>query len=188
MTTPAHVTSIEALHAFRGALIRFADEATSAVDSLRQEVLRTMEWIEHDRPGYWKQQVKRNFDGVAQARTQLEIAQMRTFEGQGPACIEERKRLANAKARLQFAQDQIQVVRHWTIKLQRESDDFRGRNGHLEGILKRELPLAIGKLQRMVESLDRYAERLPRQDAADGSATEPDKDTKPAAPGPAKIE
>jgi hypothetical protein len=179
MTTPAHVTSIEALHAFRGALIRFADEATSAVDSLRQEVLRTMEWIEHDRPGYWKQQVKRNFDVVAQARTQLEIAQLRTYEGQGPACIEERKRLSHAKDRLQFAQDQIQVVRHWTIKLQRESDDFRGRTGHLEGILKRDFPMAIGKLQRMVESLDRYADRLPRQETAEVSATQSDKGTTP---------
>jgi hypothetical protein len=184
MTTPAHVTSIEALHAFRGALIRFVDEATSAIDSLRQEVLRTMEWIEHDRPGYWKQQVKRSYDGVAQARTQLEIAQMRMFEGQGPSCIEEKKRLATAKARLQFAEDQIQVVRHWAIKLQRESDDFRGRTGQLEGMLKRELPMAIGKLQRMVESLDRYAERLPRQESADVAATSSGKDSKTAAPEP----
>lgn len=184
MTTPAHVTSIEALHAFRGSLIRFADEATSAVDSLRQEVLRTMEWIEHDRPGYWKQQLKKGFDGVAQARTQLEIAQMRGFEGQGSSCIEEKKRLSTAKQRLQFAEDQIQVVRQWAIKLQRESDDFRSRTGHLEGILKRELPMAIAKLQRMAESLDRYAERLPRQEATDVAAKATEKDSKTTSPKP----
>lgn len=181
MATPAHVTSIEALHAFRGAMIRFGEEATAAVDSLRQETLRTIEWIEDDRPAYWKLQLKKSFDGVAQARTQLEIAQMRAFEGQGSSCIEEKKQLTSAKRRLQFAEEQIHVVRQWAIKLQHESDDFRGRTSHLEALLKRELPLAIAKLQRMAESLDRYAERLPRPSTSDSSPGESSQETAAAA-------
>lgn len=158
MTTPAHVTSIEAVHNFRAAFIRFAEEATAAVDTWRQEVLRTQEWIETDRPGYWRQQVRLGFDGIAQARSRLEVAQQRVFDGQGPSCIEEKQDLRAAQQRLQFAQEQVRVVRQWAMKLQRESDDFRGRIGHLESALKRDIPRAIAKLQRMAEALDRYAE------------------------------
>ncbi len=179
MTTPAHVTSIEALHEFRGALIRFAEDAAAAVDSLRQEVLRTIEWIEHDRPAYWKRQVQQSFDTVAQARTRLEIAQMRAMEGHGSSCIEEKKALTNARNRLQFAQEQIHVVRQWAIKLQHESDDYRSRTGHMEGLLKRELPMAIARLQRMTESLDRYAERLPRADNSNNASKDKSEQAQP---------
>ncbi len=177
MSTPANVTSIEALHHFRAALIRFTEDVTSVVDNLRQEVLRTLEWIEHDRPAFWKEQVRRGFDGVARARSRLELAEKRTMEGQGPACIEEKVALRKAKDQLQFAQDQIHVVRQWVIKLHSESDDYRSRLSHLDGFLKRELPQMIAKIQRMTAALDSYAETLPQQETAEESTTETGKDT-----------
>lgn len=158
MSLPANVTSIEALHTLRVALIRFAEEATGVVDGWRQEVLRTLEWVDIDRPGYWKEQVRRSFDSVAQARSQLEIARRRAFDGQGPSCIEEKVALQNAQRRLQFSQDQIHVVRNWAIKLQQESDDYRSLIGHLESFIKSDLPRAIARLERMLEALDRYSE------------------------------
>lgn len=176
MSAPAHVTSIEALHTFRAALIRFAVDAIGIVETLRQEILRTLEWIEMDRPAYWKDQVRRGFDGIAQARSQLEIAQRRAFDGQGPACIEEKVALRNAKQRLQFSQDQIKVVHNWAIKLQSESDDYRSLVGHLESYLKGDLPRAIARLERMIEALDRYAEKMSNP----STAIEPAEDTSKA--------
>ncbi len=167
MTGPANVTSIEALHQFRGALIRFAEDVTAIVDNLRQEVSRTLEWIQTDRPVYWREQVRLGFDGVARARSRLEIAEQRMMDGQGPACIEEKSALRKAKAQLQFAQEQVHVVRRWAVKLQSESDDYRSRLGHLDGFLKRDLPRMIAKIQKMGEALDRYAESLPYHDSTE---------------------
>ena len=155
---PAKVTSIEALRGFLSAMYRFEDGAGNALASLFTEIHKAMDWLEHDRPAYWQGQVRQLHDEVVQTRTAYNRCRMKTVGGQRPACLEEKQALSVAKQKLQIAEEKIEIVKRWTVNVSEEVDEFRGRVGQLQHCLEGELPEAYAALEKMVASLEAYAE------------------------------
>lgn len=154
----ANVTSIAAVREFRAALIQFADEAGSALESMSAQVHRSLNWVEHERPPYWQQQIKLAFDEVAQTRTRLESCLLRTVAGHRPTCIEEKQDHARAKRRLEYCQQMVPQVKQWGVKFTREMDEFRGRMGTLTRAVEVDLPRMIALIERTAAALEEYAE------------------------------
>ena len=138
--------------------MRFEEDASIAMAALRQEIIRALDWLENDRPIYWKEQVRRGFDAVAQARTNLEACRRRTVADHRPACSEEQLALRNAQQRLQTAQEKVDLVRRWAITVRQEADEFRGRTGQFEHCLEGDLPRMQALLGRMIEAIAAYAD------------------------------
>ncbi|QDU81484.1 hypothetical protein Pla110_32260 [Polystyrenella longa] len=157
MSTNAKVHSFEAIKRFHGSLIIFAEEATGSLGSLHQEIVRIMQWLTHEQPSYWKKQIQKGFEEVAAAKAALSRAKMKNFDGNPASCIEEKKALQKAKWALDHAQKQIDVVRHWGIKMQQESDEYRGRLARLETMVNLEIPRMLALLENMVTALEAYA-------------------------------
>ncbi len=157
MDGPANVRSIEAIRDFKAAMLQFAETATNAITTLQQEVMHFTEWLEHDRPSYWKNRVRDSYDTISQARVALENCKMREVAGNRPACIEEQEALAHAKRDLQQAQEKVETVRRWTINVRHEADEYRGRIGQLERYLESDLLKSIALLDRILTSLEDYA-------------------------------
>ncbi|MCA9040236.1 MAG: hypothetical protein KDA65_07825 [Planctomycetaceae bacterium] len=156
MATNAKVHSFEAIRHFHGALVVFGEEAAGSLSTLHQEIIRVMEWLTHDQPAHWRKQVQKGFEEVAAARAALARAKMKNFDGNPPSCIEEKKALQKAKQALDHAQRQIEVVRHWGVKMQQESDEYRGRLGALETMVSLEIPRMLTLLENMVNALESY--------------------------------
>lgn len=154
----ADVRNIEAINDFRIALIIFIEDAQSALQMMGMELNQTSEWIEHDRPQYWKNQERVAFDRVAQTRTAYETCRMRTVAGHRPSCIEERVAYEAAKRRVQHCHEQIEVIKRWARKLSQESDEFVGRLARLQAMLEVDLPKAVARLERMSATLEEYSE------------------------------
>lgn len=162
MGTSARVTSVEAVQRFRQALVFFTDEISGALFSLRSEILRTQEWIEHECPHYWRDQTRVAFDAIASARSNLETAQMRgKVAGHHPSCYDEQVALRKAKQRLQYAQDQIEVARRWGNKFRHEAEEYKGCLGKLQHLLDNDLILLQTKLDGMIGSLEAYLASQP---------------------------
>ena len=157
MSASAHVRSVEAVRDFRGHLKRFGEQATDCLDSLHAQLHRMVDWLEHDRPAYWQQQVRRGFDRVAEARLSLQRCQTQAVTHHRPSCMEEKQQLARAKARLEYAQQKIEVVRRCQRLVEEEANQFRGRCGQLNHLLQRDLPRMAGLLDRILLSLEAYA-------------------------------
>src|SRR4051812_19107517 len=115
MGDSANVRSLDVIRDFKAALVRFEEEACIAMAALRQEIVRALDWLEHDRPIYWKEQVRRSFDAVAKARTDLDACRRRTVADHRPACIEEQLALRKAQERLKTAEEKVELVRRWAI-------------------------------------------------------------------------
>jgi hypothetical protein len=96
MSTPANVHSSDAIDAVRLALISFADQVSDALTELSTEMRRVLEWLEHDRPRYWKNQVRLSIDEVHQAQQALHRCLMFPIAGERPSCYEERAALKNS--------------------------------------------------------------------------------------------
>src|SRR5262245_44922725 len=97
---PANVRSLDAIEAVRAALVSFRDELEHAVSTIDLEMRRVLDWLEHDRPGFWRRQVRDANDGATEARAALHRCLMYPINDERPSCYEERAELKKAEARL----------------------------------------------------------------------------------------
>ena len=116
MSPRANVRSLDAIRQFRPSVVRFEDDVMAALTGLRTELNRTMQWLDHDCPAHWQNQIRLGFDHVNEARTQLSRKQMMTIGGRHPDCIEEKKALVRSKQQLETAQEKLKLCRQWSIK------------------------------------------------------------------------
>lgn len=137
-------------------MIRFADDANSALASLRQDLDRTLEWIDHDRPHYWQQRTRLGHDKVDQARSALARCRLRTMAGRHPTCVDEQVALRKAIREVEMARHKLEVVRRWKIKLHQEADEYRGQIGVFEQRLYQDLPRMVAMLEGMLGALESY--------------------------------
>ncbi len=154
----ANVRDIDAIRAFRAALIIFAEDAETAIQLMLMEAQKTLGWIDHDAPFYWKTQTRKAYDQVASSRVSYENCRMRTVAGHRSTCIEEKQAFEKAKRRLQHCLDQTELVRKWANTLRHETDEFRGRLAGLQKLLSADIPKAIALLEKTTSLLESYAE------------------------------
>jgi hypothetical protein len=154
----AHVRSSEALVALRGGVIAFRERALAAIGSLRQETQRSVRWLEQEQPQYWQHQERTAYDRVASCRVALETCRMRTVAGHRSACIEEQVALRRAKTRLEYVQQQREVVRRWSAVAGDQANEFFGKVNPLERMLEHDVAQMIAAVDRMVLAIEAYAD------------------------------
>jgi hypothetical protein len=157
MSESANVQSIEAIRDFEGALMKFYDVASRSTSNMQQQSQKMLQWLELDRPVFWKRQVELSHQRLAEARGRLTQCMMRRTGDFKPSCFDEKKAMAKAKNDLEFARGQIQVVKKWSVKARRESEEFSGRQAQLSRLLEGDVPRMCALLQRIVSKLETYA-------------------------------
>lgn len=156
MSGPAKVHSSEAIEAVRLALISFNERVVDALAELSNEMRRVQEWLEHDRPGYWKKQTRVAMDEMHEAQQALHRCLMFPIAGERPSCYEERAALKKAQARFTYCQEKVERVRHWQQTLRHELFEYEGRISQLTKLVEIDVPQAIGVLNRIMRNLEEY--------------------------------
>lgn len=156
MARSAKLTSVDAVGRFAAAMISFEEETSGALTSLDLAVHRIHEWIHHDRPNYWKQEVRRRRDRLAEARVDLERCMAYRATDERPSCHDEKVALETAKRRLRSAEEKTEVVRHWARVIDRELFEFRGSLAQLSQWTHADYPKALAALERMAAALESY--------------------------------
>jgi hypothetical protein len=136
----------------------FREEVSQALASLQQEFYRLIDWLENDRPNYWRGQVQLDFNRIAEARTRLAACKRRTVGDHRPSCIEEVKELEQAKRKLQYDQEKVELVRNWRIRFQREFEEYQGQISQMHNYLAGDIPRSSALLIRILSSLESYAD------------------------------
>lgn len=149
---------------------------------LDEQAMGALQWIEHDAPAYWRDQVRRCFNEVARARASLDTAKMKGVAGSRPACIEEQNNLRKAQERLRHAHEMLDVVRKWAQRVSRAIDDYRGRIMAFRYTVDADLPRTIAMLGRSADALSQYAERQKEPEEENSSPTEESTTTTSASP------
>jgi hypothetical protein len=157
MSRPARITSIGVLETLAGAMQRFRGEAAGALDDLDIELRRALEWIHHERREYWSRELRLSWEAVAQARVQLQCAQIsRRIAGHEPSCIDEKRALEKAIRRQRTAEEKVAAVQRWAGAIDRAIDEFRRSRTRFATWLDTETPQAVAALDRMSQSLESY--------------------------------
>jgi exonuclease VII large subunit len=156
MSTPANVQSLEAIDAVRNALATFIAQVADSLTELNGEMRRVKEWLEHDRPRYWRNQVRIATEQAHEAQQALHRCLMFPITNERPSCYEEREALKKAKARLVYCQEKQERLQHWQRSLQHELFEYEGRISQLVRMVDVEAPHAIGVLHKIVRHLEDY--------------------------------
>lgn len=156
MSDSANVRSIEALQRFRGTLIEVQHALIAALEEIDAQCRRFLQWLEQEAPAYWRAEIRKAYDAVAEARVALDRCRMNRVAGHEASCIEERKALERARQRLEFCRQQLERTRRWHIAARREADEFHGRLGMLRQAVESDIPTAAAVLQKTISLLEEY--------------------------------
>lgn len=152
----ANVRSLEAIEAVRAALVSFRDELDQAASTIDLEMRRVLDWLEHDRPRFWRTQLRKANDGVTEARAALHCCLMYPIADERPSCYEERAALKQAEARLAYCTEKSERLQHWIREIRHEMFEYEGRIRQLKDVAEIDAPQAMAILDRLVARLQEY--------------------------------
>ena len=153
---PANVHSLESIEAVRAALAAFRDEVEQALAMIDVEMRRVLDWLEHDRPSFWRRQVRDAQDAVTEARAGLHRCLMYPINDERPSCYEERAELKKAEARLAYCDEKSERLRHWIREIRHETFEYEGRISQLKDVIEIDVPQATAILDRLLARLHEY--------------------------------
>ncbi|MCA9067112.1 MAG: hypothetical protein KDA96_28825, partial [Planctomycetaceae bacterium] len=88
MSESANVRSIDAIRQFAAAVAAFQTEARLCLSSMETQLRHSLNWLEHDRPAFWKREIENCMREMSAARVRLHQCRMRRLGDFRPSCIE----------------------------------------------------------------------------------------------------
>jgi hypothetical protein len=151
----SNVQSLDALKEAKAALARFAEDAGALLANVDADVARMGQWITHERPSHWKQQVRKREEAVQAARQEISRKIM-AASPEPASTVLERKLLAKAVEKLEEAEKRRANTRRWAGTWDKESLMARGSISQLADFIRADIPQAIAKIDRMMIQLEQY--------------------------------
>ncbi len=167
----ADVRSIAALRDWYATLTGYGESLAESLAGVELELRRGFDWLD-EQLGRWQKAVRECEEEVVQAKADLSARKFTGWDGREPDTTVQERALRRAKARLEYAEDQVRAVRSWIGRLPKLIDElYRGPASRLTGLLEAELPRGLAALGQKVETLETYAGL--RADFTAGSAPSP---------------
>ncbi len=155
MADRANVQSIDALKEAKAALAAFAEDVGAVLANVDSDVARMGQWVTMERPSHWKREIRRREDDANRARQ--EISRKILVSTPEPAStVLERKALARCVRRVEEAQKRAENSRRWAGTWDKQSLLARGALAALAEHIRADIPRAIARIDRMIESLQAY--------------------------------
>jgi hypothetical protein len=157
MSEGARLESVELLRSFRAVLLKFCEEAGSALMSADSDIHRAALWLETEQASWWKLQLRKRAEAVEKAREAVRAKKLfKDSAGRQPSAVDEEKALKLAQRALEEAEAKAENCRRWKRELVRETDLYRGQVQRFATTVQADLPEAARRLGRMLEKLEEY--------------------------------
>lgn len=161
MNTGAGVESFQALTDWHACLTEFRTDAQNAVTAVALSLQRAADWVA-DQQKHWRAEIRKTEDRIVEAKTALRNKQYEDYSGGHPDTTVEEKELREAVAYHEFAQEQHDTARRWSLKLPTLIEDaWLGPSRNLTFFLDSDLPRAMALLTRQIAALEQYAATTP---------------------------
>ena len=166
----ARVESVEAIQAFRRALLKFAEAANVALTEAEADAVGTLRWLETEQRTYWQNQVRKTTDLVSRCEEALRHKKIfKDASGRTPSAVDEEKALAKAKRMKEIAEEKLGNVRKYAPRLNREIQLYKGQAQRLGTFIAADIPTVAAKLDKIVGTLEQYV----ALQVQDGSVQQP---------------
>jgi predicted nucleic acid-binding Zn-ribbon protein len=158
MPEGAKVTSVDALDAFRAALVLYLSKARPTLDEINTEVVRLRVWLESDRRVYWEKQVRRCALKLEEARQAVFSAEMSNLRKSTTA---ERMAVTKAQREMADAETKLAAVKKWISDFESRVAPLAKQLERLQSFLSSGLPQAHAYLAEAIKTLEAYTNIAP---------------------------
>jgi hypothetical protein len=154
MAERAHVTSSDAIEAFRAAIIGYLSKTRPVLEDAIDDVQRTRQWLQHDRRMHWENQLRRRrkvLEEAEQAVFSARIANLREVSSAENAAV------LRAKRAVTEAEDKLRIVKRWSNEFDNRVEPLVKQLEQLRTLLANSMPKAALHLAQVIKALDAYA-------------------------------
>ena len=155
MPQQAHVTSVEALEAFRSSLIVYVSKARPTLEEVTADVLRTRLWLETEQRTHWEGQVRRRAKELEQAQAALFSARLSNLS---EAISAEQMAFHRAKRSFDEAEAKLRTLKQWNREFENRVDPLVKQTEKLHTVLANDMIKAIAYLTEAIKTLAAYSE------------------------------
>jgi hypothetical protein len=155
MADRAQVTSIEAIEAFRSALIVYLSKARPALEEISGEVLRAKQWLQNDQRRLWEGEMKARTKKLERARAELFSVSMSRMQEVSAA---QQLLVHRAEEAYDEAQKKIAMLKKWDRELDNRSEPLVKLADQFQSFVVSEMPRAIASLSQVIQALEAYAD------------------------------
>ena len=179
MADRAQVTSVEAIEAFRSALVVYLSKARPALEEMGAEVQRAKQWLQNDQRRLWENEMKVRSKKLERAQAELFSVSMSKFQEVSAA---QQLLVHRAKAAVEQAQGKLAMLKKWDRELDNRSEPLVKQVDQFQTFVTTEMPKAIAYLSQAIRALEAYTEvRM----SGGAEAPPPEKTEEPPAEGAA---
>lgn len=172
MSQRAHVTSVDALEAFRSKLIVYMGQARSALEEVSADVVRTRVWLENDQRAYWERELRRRSRELDEAQQALFSARISNLKQESSM---EELMVHRARRSLDEGVARQRVVKQWNREFENRVQPMVKQMEKLHTILSNDLVLAVAYLAQAMTTLAAYAQVAPPVTVAEPAASSRDR-------------
>ncbi len=182
MADRAQVTSVEAIEAFRSALVIYLSKARPALEEMANEVARAKQWLQNDQRRKWEGEMKARGKKLERAQAELFSVSMSKFQEISSA---QQLLVRRAKQACDEAQEKLALLKKWDRELENRSEPLVKQVDQFQSFVTSEGPKALAYLNNVVRSLEAYADV--RMGSAGDASPPPETPAEPSgAPEPPK--
>jgi hypothetical protein len=154
MAQTANITSIDAITAFRAALIVYLSKARPLLEETSGEIIRTRQWLENNQRQYWETQMRLRGRKLEEARAELFNATLSTLR---EANALQHMAVQRAERALREAEAKLKVVKKWSRDLDDRTGPLVKETEQFQTFLSTDLSRAIANLDQVIKALEAYA-------------------------------
>ena len=158
MAETANITSVDAIAAFRAALIVFLGKVRPLLEETSGEITRTRQWVEEDQRRHWDHQFKLRWRKLEEAKAELFTATLSKLQ---EASSLHTMAVQRADRSVRECEAKRGVLRKWTRDLDDKADPLIKQSSQFETFLTTEMPRAVAYLDRVIEAIEAYADIAP---------------------------
>jgi hypothetical protein len=157
MAGVANVESTDALVAFRTALVKFLQTASSALGDAEADINRTIQWLENEQQSYWNMQIRKRQEALARAEEALRQKTLfKDSSGSKASASEELKQVQKCRMAMEEAQLKLNNTKKWSKQLHKEATIYKGAVQRFATCVSTDVPAAIGHLGALVNTIQEY--------------------------------
>jgi hypothetical protein len=153
MPGQAHITSVEAIEAFRSQLVVYLGQMRPVLDEITGEILRTRAWVEDDRGRYWQHELRLRSRKLEDARQELFTA---TMSRMGEAASFQQMAVQRAQRDMRAVEEKLAVLKRWNRDLENKTAPLVKQMEQLHGFLTVEMDKAVAYLDQALAALAAY--------------------------------
>lgn len=172
MAEQAQVTSVDAIDAFRAALVVFTTRARAALEEVSGEAQRVKQWLESDQRRLLETELRQRAKKLEQAQQELFSARISAFQ---ESTSLQQMTFQRAQRAMREMEEKMARLKKWDREIESRSDPLVKQVEQLHNYLSVEMPKAIALLVQTVRTLDAYADRFPAAGQQSGGTAAPEK-------------